>query len=173
MSNQNTQTIHRDCSNETTGRTCKPVKGLKAEFNLLETQKEAAAPESDVCIIEYDNSQALGNLHDETEDPLQRVQDFVDIQHKIKEKLLFRLSLVMTHQRSCNYSGIELAITNVNTSPAVLPTDKSTEVTLFTDQQLAYENNAFQMRSLLHTKNMTFQKRSLLHISNKSTLHRR
>ncbi|XP_076071585.1 uncharacterized protein LOC143042967 [Mytilus galloprovincialis] len=51
---------------------------LKAKFNLLEAQKEAAAAEAEARILEYDDSQAFSELPDEKEDPLQRVQDFVN-----------------------------------------------------------------------------------------------
>ncbi|XP_052069120.1 titin homolog [Mytilus californianus] len=51
---------------------------LKAKFNLLEAQREAAAAEVEARILEYDDSQAFSDLPDETEDPLQRVEDFVN-----------------------------------------------------------------------------------------------
>ncbi|XP_076109616.1 uncharacterized protein LOC143078648 [Mytilus galloprovincialis] len=51
---------------------------LKAKFNLLEAQREAAAAEAEARILEYDDSQAVSDLPDEKEDPLQRVQDFVN-----------------------------------------------------------------------------------------------
>ncbi|XP_071139793.1 merlin-like [Mytilus edulis] len=51
---------------------------LKAKFNLLEAQREAAAAEAEARILEYDDSQAYSDLPDEKEDPLQRVQDFVN-----------------------------------------------------------------------------------------------
>ncbi|XP_052081320.1 uncharacterized protein LOC127719308 isoform X2 [Mytilus californianus] len=51
---------------------------LKANLNLLEAQREAAAAEAKARILEYHDSQALDDLPDETEDLLQRVQDFVN-----------------------------------------------------------------------------------------------
>ncbi|XP_068209384.1 uncharacterized protein [Palaemon carinicauda] len=50
---------------------------LKATLNLLEIQREAAAAEAEACVLECDNSQAVSHLPEETEDPLQRVQNFV------------------------------------------------------------------------------------------------
>lgn len=41
-------------------------------------QREAAAAKAETRILEFDDSQALGDLADEVEDPLQRVQDFVN-----------------------------------------------------------------------------------------------
>ena len=51
---------------------------LKANLNLLEAQREAAAAEAEARILEYDDSQALDDLPDEAKDPLQRVQYFVN-----------------------------------------------------------------------------------------------
>ena len=47
-------------------------------MNLLEAQREAAAAEAEARILEYDASQALANLPNETEDPLHRVQEFIN-----------------------------------------------------------------------------------------------
>ena len=44
-------------------------------MNLLEAQRETAAAEDEIRILEYDASQALDDLSDEMEDPLQRMQD--------------------------------------------------------------------------------------------------
>ncbi|XP_071123362.1 uncharacterized protein [Mytilus edulis] len=51
---------------------------LKAAMNILEAKREAAAAEAEARILEDDGSQAVSDLPDETEDPLQRVQDFVN-----------------------------------------------------------------------------------------------
>ena len=47
-------------------------------MNLLDAQREAAAAEADARILDYDGSQAFRDLPYDTEDPLQRVQDFVN-----------------------------------------------------------------------------------------------
>ncbi|XP_052069035.1 uncharacterized protein LOC127708232 [Mytilus californianus] len=114
---------------------------LKAKLNLLEAQKEAAAAEAEARILEYDDSQALDDLPKETEDPLQRVQDFVNkhpeptaIQEATapQQKKQTSVKIELSHEAPDFVPSVALNLPSQ--TPAVLPTHaKSPEVNVFPD----------------------------------------
>ena len=82
---------------------------IKAAMNILEAQREAAAAEAEARVLEYDGSQAFSDLPDEKEDPLQRVQDFVNklpVSTVVKEAESRRTSVRAIR-------GTELAVTDI------------------------------------------------------------
>ena len=73
------EAIHRKAQLEQeAARVSRKKDELKANLNFLKAQSEAEAAEDAARILKYDGSQAFSNLSDETEDLLQRVQDFVN-----------------------------------------------------------------------------------------------
>ncbi|XP_052062914.1 uncharacterized protein LOC127702663 [Mytilus californianus] len=114
---------------------------LKAKLNLLEAQKEAAAAEAEARILEYDDSQALDDLPKETEDPLQRVQDFVNkhpeptaIQEATapQQKKQTSVKYELSHEAPDFVPSVALNLPSQ--TPAVSPTHaKSPEVNVFPD----------------------------------------
>ncbi|XP_076089919.1 uncharacterized protein LOC143061943 [Mytilus galloprovincialis] len=118
---------------------------LKAKFNLLEAQREAAAAEAEARILEYDDSQAFSELPDEKEDPLQRVQDFVNklpVSIAVKEvtapqkKKQIPVKIELSHEAPAFMPSMALNL--LSQTSAVLPSDtKSPEVTLIPDLELS------------------------------------
>ncbi|XP_071175485.1 plectin-like [Mytilus edulis] len=114
---------------------------LKVKLNLLEARKEAAAAETEARILEYDDSQAFSDLPDEKEDPLQRVQDFVNklpVSTAVKEvtgpqkKKQIPVKIELSHEAPAFVPSVALNL--LSQTSAVLPSDtKSPEVTLITD----------------------------------------
>ncbi|XP_076074970.1 uncharacterized protein LOC143045968 [Mytilus galloprovincialis] len=114
---------------------------LKAKFNLLEAQREAAAAEAEARILEYDDSQAYSDLPDEKEDPLQRVQDFVNklpVSTVVKEvtgpqkKKQIPVKIELSHEAPAFVPSV--ASNLLSQTSAVLPFDnKSPEVTFIPD----------------------------------------
>ncbi|XP_076102597.1 uncharacterized protein LOC143071864 [Mytilus galloprovincialis] len=114
---------------------------LKAKFNLLEAQREAAAAEAEARILEYDDSQAYSDLPDEKEDPLQRVQDFVNklpVSTVVKEvtgpqkKKQIPVKIELSHEAPAFVPSV--ASNLLSQTSAVLPSDnKSPEVTFIPD----------------------------------------
>ena len=115
---------------------------LKAKFNLLEAQREAAAAEAEARILEYDDSQAYSDLPDEKEDPLQRVQDFVNklpVSTVVKEvtgpqkKKQIPVKIELRHEAPAFVPSVALNLPPQ--TPEVLPTRaKSPDVNAFPDQ---------------------------------------
>ncbi|XP_071151136.1 uncharacterized protein [Mytilus edulis] len=114
---------------------------LKAKFNLLEAQREAAAAEAEARILEYDDSQAFGDLPNEKEDPLQRVQDFVNklpVSTVVKEvtgpqkKEQIPVKIELRHEAPAFVPSVALNLPPQ--TPEVLPTRaKSPDVNVFPD----------------------------------------
>ncbi|XP_076102049.1 uncharacterized protein LOC143071561 [Mytilus galloprovincialis] len=114
---------------------------LKAKFNLLEAQREAAAAEAEARILEYDDSQAYSDLPDEKEDPLQRVQDFVNklpVSTAVKEvtgpqkKKQIPVKIELSHEAPAFVPSVALNLPSQ--TPEVLPTrTKSSDVNVFPD----------------------------------------
>ncbi|XP_052105202.1 uncharacterized protein LOC127738110 [Mytilus californianus] len=114
---------------------------LKAKINLLEAQREAAAAEAEARILEYDDSQAFGDIPDETEDPLQRVLDFVN-KHPVptavqevtgpQKTKQIPVKIELSHETPAFVPSVALNLPSQ--TPAVLPTHaKSPEVNVFPD----------------------------------------
>ncbi|XP_052091094.1 uncharacterized protein LOC127727986 [Mytilus californianus] len=112
---------------------------LKAKFNILEAQKEAVAAEAEARILEYDDSQALDDLPNETEDPLKRVQDFInkhpvptaeqEVSGPLKKK---QTPVKLSHEAPAFVPSVALNLPSQ--TPEVLPTHaKSPEVNVFPD----------------------------------------
>ncbi|XP_076113586.1 uncharacterized protein LOC143081749 [Mytilus galloprovincialis] len=114
---------------------------LKAKFNLLEAQREAAAAEAEARILEYDDSQAYSDLPDEKEDPLQRVQDFVNklpVSTVVKEvtepqrKKQIPVKIELSHDAPAFVPSVAQNL--LSQTSAVLPSNyKSPEVTFIPD----------------------------------------
>ncbi|XP_071152766.1 uncharacterized protein [Mytilus edulis] len=114
---------------------------LKAKFNLLEAQREAAAAEAEARILEYDDSQAFSDLPDEKEDLLQRVQDFVNklpVSTAVKEvtgpqkKKQIPVKIELSHEAPAFVPSVALNLPSQ--TPKVLPTRaKSPDVNAFPD----------------------------------------
>ncbi|XP_052103849.1 uncharacterized protein LOC127737302 [Mytilus californianus] len=114
---------------------------IKAAMNILEAQREAAAAEAEARILEHDGSQAFSELPGETEDPLQRVQDFVN-KHSVPtavqevtgpQKLKqIPVKIELSHEAPAFVPSVALNLPSQTS--AVLPSDtKSPEVTLIPD----------------------------------------
>ncbi|XP_071161241.1 uncharacterized protein [Mytilus edulis] len=114
---------------------------LKAQLNLLEARREAAAAEAEARILEYDDSQAFSDLPNEKEDPLQRVQDFVNklpASTAVKEvtgpqkKKQIPVHIELSHEAPAFVPSV--APNLLSQTSAVLPSDtKSPEVTSIPD----------------------------------------
>ncbi|XP_076084371.1 uncharacterized protein LOC143055113, partial [Mytilus galloprovincialis] len=114
---------------------------LKAAMNILEAKREAAAPEAEARILEDDGSQAVSDLPDETEDPLKRVQDFVNtlpVSTDVKEvtgtqKIRHSpVKIELSHEAPAFVPSVALNLPPQ--TPVVLPSDiKSPEITLIPD----------------------------------------
>ncbi|XP_076078783.1 uncharacterized protein LOC143048795 [Mytilus galloprovincialis] len=114
---------------------------LKAKLNLLEAHREAAAAEAEARILEYDDSQAFSDLPNEKEDPLQRVQDFVNklpVSTTVKEvtgpqkKKQIPVHIELSHEAPAFVPSVALNL--LSQTSAVLPSDtKSPEVTSIPD----------------------------------------
>ncbi|XP_071150458.1 uncharacterized protein [Mytilus edulis] len=114
---------------------------LKAKLNLLEARREAAAAEAEARILEYDDSQAFSDLPNEKEDPLQRVQDFVNklpVSTALKEvtgpqkKKQIPVHIELSHEAPAFVPSVALNL--LSQTSAVLPSDtKSPEVTSIPD----------------------------------------
>ncbi|XP_076082666.1 uncharacterized protein LOC143053771 [Mytilus galloprovincialis] len=114
---------------------------LKAKFNLFEAQREAAAAEAEARILEYDDSQAVSDLPAEKEDPLQRVQDFVNklpVSTVVKEvtgpqkKEQIPVKIELRHEAPAFVPSVALNLPPQ--TPEVLPTRaKSPDVNVFPD----------------------------------------
>ncbi|XP_052106290.1 receptor-type tyrosine-protein phosphatase kappa-like [Mytilus californianus] len=120
---------------------------LKAKSDLLEARREAAAAEAEARVLEYDDRQALDDLPKETEDPLQRVQDFVnkhpvptavqEVTGPLKKK---QTPIKLSHEAPDFVPSVALNLPSQ--TPPALPTDtKSPEVTLFPDLGAVKEDN--------------------------------
>ncbi|XP_071142064.1 uncharacterized protein [Mytilus edulis] len=114
---------------------------IKAAMNILEAQREAAAAEAEARVLEYDGSQAFSDLPDEKEDPLQRVQDFVNklpVSTVVKEvtgpqkKKQIPVKIELSHEAPAFVPSVALNL--LSQTSAVLPSDtKSPEVTSIPD----------------------------------------
>ncbi|XP_071147619.1 MAP7 domain-containing protein 2-like [Mytilus edulis] len=109
---------------------------IKAAMNILEAQREAAAAEAEARVLEYDGSQAFSDLPDEKEDPLQRVQDFVNklpVSTVVKEvtgpqkKKQIPVKIELSHEAPAFVPSVALNL--LSQTSAVMPSDtKSPEV---------------------------------------------
>ncbi|XP_052090324.1 uncharacterized protein LOC127726993 [Mytilus californianus] len=110
-------------------------------MNILEAQREAAAAGAEARILEYDDSQVLCDLHNETEDPLHCVQDFVNKHPKPtaiqevtapQQKKQTPVKIELSHEAPDFVPSVALNLPSQ--TPTVLPTHaKSPEVNVFPD----------------------------------------